>query len=498
MVDPVIGSLALPGAGRGLEMGSSELALAASVSTLFLAATVVLVGSLAERTGRRRMLNLCLLLTAAGDLLAAIAPDPAIFMVGRALAGVGVGGALACAYAYVRIICPNEVLGRALGFWAAVMGASVVPMAMIGAGLANVNWRLAFLLVPVVSLLCLALVPKLLPPTPKATENRELVGVILAGIGVVTVLYVVSQAAKQTGAVEEIIVMLVGLLLIAIAGFVGYRAANPSFPVWVFRDPGLLTAALSGALWNMCLAVVILQSSNLWQYVDGVTPFVASLFQVPVNVAVAVGSLIMGRLLSRHIDFRVLMAVGFLFSAAGFVAVSVTSSSALSVWFNLGMVGVGIGAGAAGTVQSQVLLEAAPSGFLNVMAASRTTFGQIGYAIGLAGSAVVTTMIATSTMVSSSGMDRDAARTQLNDWLMAGHGQGSGTGPVAEAYRGAFAESMLWWAGVVVVVALVCGVLLTVKQRGPGPARASSVTAPTAAEADTSEGDRPPGAESRG
>ncbi len=478
MVDPVIGSLALPGAGRGLGMVSSELALAASISTLFLASSVVLMGSLAERTGRRRMLTLGLLVTALGDVLAAVAPDASIFMVGRALAGVGVGAALACAYAYVRIVAPDEVLGRALGFWAAVTGISAVPMAMVGAGLANVNWRLAFLLVPAVSFICLMLVPRLLPATPKATEHRELVGVILAGIGVVAVLYAVSQTAKQTGAVEEIIVLLVGLVLIAIAGFVGSRAAHPSFPVWVFRDPGLLTAALAGALWNMCLAVVILQSSNLWQYVDGATPFLAAVLQVPASVAVAVGSLVMGRLMSRRIDFRILMAVGFLLSAVGFAVVSLTSSSAFSVWFNLGMVGVGLGAGAAGTVQSQVLLDAAPPGYLSAIAASRTTFGQVGYAIGLAGSAVVTTLLATSALVSSEGLNRDSARTQLNDWLMSVHGHVAGSGgPVAEAYRRAFAEGMMWWAGVVLVSGLSCVVLLTVKYRGSARGGVSAIVA---------------------
>lgn len=54
--DPNIASTALVGMSRGLHMAGGLLALAASISTLALSASVISTGLLADRLGRRRVL----------------------------------------------------------------------------------------------------------------------------------------------------------------------------------------------------------------------------------------------------------------------------------------------------------------------------------------------------------------------------------------------------------------------------------------------------------
>ena len=61
--DPNISSSALLTAGKALEMGRLS-ALAASISTFVLAATVITTGMMADRLGRRKILLAALLLTA--------------------------------------------------------------------------------------------------------------------------------------------------------------------------------------------------------------------------------------------------------------------------------------------------------------------------------------------------------------------------------------------------------------------------------------------------
>lgn len=464
MADPVVASLALPKAGKDLDMDATALALAASVSTLFLAATVVLIGSLAERFGRRRSLLITLALSVVGDLLVVVAPVTPVFLLGRALAGVGVGGALACAYAYVRVVSPDAKLGKALGLWAALTAVLALPMQLIGAGVANANWRFAFLVIPIASVLCLAFVTRVLPLTPPGTERRQFVGVTIAGLGVVGLLYGISQAASKLVSTAVVVPILVGILLLVIAGIIGARSRRPSFPVWVFRDPGMLVAALAGAMWNLCLAVAVLQSSNLWQYVNDVAPFAVSLLQLPAIVGVVVGSFVMGRLMSGRIDFRILVFVGFLLTVVGFGGMGLAGEFALSVWFTLGITGVGLGAGAAGVAQSQVLFDAAPPGYLSPIAAARTTFGQVGYAIGLAGSVVLTSLFTISNIESSQGVSSDVARSQYNEWLTSAHMKAASHNPVVDSYTSGFSQSMFVWALVLFLGAIACVVLLSVKR----------------------------------
>ena len=73
--DPNISSSALLTAGKALDMGNLS-ALAASISTFVLAATVITTGMIADRLGRRRVLIVALLVSAAGDLMVAISIRP--------------------------------------------------------------------------------------------------------------------------------------------------------------------------------------------------------------------------------------------------------------------------------------------------------------------------------------------------------------------------------------------------------------------------------------
>ena len=104
--DPNIASTALVGMSRGLHMAGGLLALAASISTLALSASVISTGLLADRLGRRRVLMAALALAALGDVIAGLAPVPVVFLLGRVLAGVGLGAVFGASFAYIRVVTP--------------------------------------------------------------------------------------------------------------------------------------------------------------------------------------------------------------------------------------------------------------------------------------------------------------------------------------------------------------------------------------------------------
>lgn len=64
---PNIAATALVGASRGLDMVGGAQALAASMQTLAIAASVITTGLLADRIGRRRMLVLALVTGVVGQ-----------------------------------------------------------------------------------------------------------------------------------------------------------------------------------------------------------------------------------------------------------------------------------------------------------------------------------------------------------------------------------------------------------------------------------------------
>ena len=117
LIDPSVANIALVKASQAMDMHGATLALAASTSTLAQAATVLVMGFLGDRLGRRRILAASLLLTIAGNSITVLAPDTGLFLVGRAFTGIALGSVLAATFAAVRFVSTPQTLGRALGLW---------------------------------------------------------------------------------------------------------------------------------------------------------------------------------------------------------------------------------------------------------------------------------------------------------------------------------------------------------------------------------------------
>jgi MFS family permease len=128
--DPNVASTALVGAARGI--GIESLSFAASISTLALAATAITTGLLADAFGRRRVLQLGLLVVVAGDLLVFLAPAPPVYLAGRALAGIGLGAVYGAAFAYIRVVARPGQQAAAMGAWTSVMMFGMLAMTFAG------------------------------------------------------------------------------------------------------------------------------------------------------------------------------------------------------------------------------------------------------------------------------------------------------------------------------------------------------------------------------
>jgi MFS family permease len=171
LIDPSVANTALVKAAQALEMQGATLALAASISTLAQAATVLLMGFLGDRLERRQVLMAALLLAIAGDGIAMAAPHAGLFLLGRALAGIAVGAVLVLSFAAVGAVSRPDQLGKALGVWHLCTITEFIAASLLGGLLANSRWRLALGLVPLLALLCLPWLPRCCrrcPPTPSS------------------------------------------------------------------------------------------------------------------------------------------------------------------------------------------------------------------------------------------------------------------------------------------------------------------------------------------
>lgn len=475
---PNIAATALVGASRGLDMVGGDQALAASMQTLAIAASVITTGLLADRIGRRRMLIAALVTGIVGQLIVAAAPMPLVYILGQAVTGVGLGAVYAAAFAYIEVLAAPGRLPAAVATFAASSGAAGVLFTFCGGMLAGVDWRLAFVLVPALSAVCIPAVLVLLPPVaPTVTEKRDVGGQIALIAGMVVFLFGVSQLASSLTSPPTWGAMALGVGLLAAFVWLQTRVANPFFPVALFRRSLFLAALCAGFVFNVGGAVAFLQLSNLWQYVLGLTPSTVAVWQLPVSVTSILGAIVLGRLMTHGMGPQMSLLVGGILSSAGFGAAFLARNAETPLAFVPAGILVALGITAAALPYGTLVLSEAPAEFYGPVTSSRTTFGQLFYSLGAAVSTVVITQFTISgisSRLSAAGLPDAAVHTAL---VGVGTYAKDGTRPdpqvfdaAVAAYRDGFGALMIGMAVVALLVSIAGSALIARAARKTPPA----------------------------
>lgn len=134
-----------------LQITEGQAGQSISVSGLFALLTSLVIASVAARVDRKRLLlSLTLLMLVSGTLVA-FAPNYTLFMAGRALIGVAIGGFWALSAATAMRLVPDDQVPRALAIVNGGNALATVIAAPLGSFLgALIGWRGAFFcIVPV-------------------------------------------------------------------------------------------------------------------------------------------------------------------------------------------------------------------------------------------------------------------------------------------------------------------------------------------------------------
>jgi len=387
LIDPTVANTALVKAGQTLEMHGATLALAASISTLAQAATVLLMGFLGDHLRRRRVLVAALLVSIAGDGIAMAAPNAGLFLLGRALAGIAVGGVLVLSFAAVRSVSNTNQLGKALGLWNLVILAAFMVGSLLGGELANSSWRLALGLVPLLALICLPLLPSLLPEMPANPELRaDWRGLISIAGAMVLFLSGVSHAVNGLTSPQFLVPTVSGLVLFGVHLLIERNQQVPIFPITLYGRGCFAAAIVSGITFNFAWAVVQLQTSNFWQLVQRYSTSEVALAQLPLLVAAAVGAVLAGRLMKPGRRTTQLIASGMVLLVFGLLLLALVLLENSYSSLVGAMVLVGSGLGLISVPQAALFVQEAPARSLGSVTAFRTTTGQLGFALGFGSS----------------------------------------------------------------------------------------------------------------
>ncbi len=128
-----VANTALPDIGKGLNASQTALDLIAVGYSLGLAASVLYLGALGDRYGRKLMLVLGTLLAIPASILAATASSPEVLIGARIFGGLAAGMAFPTTLALVTALWSGPARTKAIALWSSI-GASMSALGPLLAG----------------------------------------------------------------------------------------------------------------------------------------------------------------------------------------------------------------------------------------------------------------------------------------------------------------------------------------------------------------------------
>src|SRR3954453_238516 len=118
-----VANVALPSIGRAFDSSQTALDLIAVGYSLGLAASVLYLGALGDRYGRKMMLVLGMVLSVPACLLAAYAPSDGVLFLARLLGGVSAGMAYPTTLALIAALWSGPGRTKSIALWSGIGGA---------------------------------------------------------------------------------------------------------------------------------------------------------------------------------------------------------------------------------------------------------------------------------------------------------------------------------------------------------------------------------------
>lgn len=357
-----VANVALPSIARAFDSSQTMLDLIAVGYSLGLAASVLYLGALGDRHGRKLMLVLGTALAIPASLLAAFAPSDDVLFLARLFGGLAAGMAFPTTLALITALWDGPPRTRCIALWSGVGGA-MAALGPLGAGvlLSQFWWGSVFLLTLPLAVLALVLALWLVPAHVNETSERVdnfggVLSVVFVGAAVLAINLVTSPPGRTAA------LALAGL---ALAGGVVFfirqrRAPNPLFDLHVAARRVFWVAACAGIIVFGSLMGAVFVGQQFVQNVLGFSSLEAGLTALPAAVFMVLIAPRSAKLVDAR-GARFTLLIGYVFCLLAFLTMLFLWREDVGLWaVLLGFSFMGVGVAFAGTPASHSLTGSVP------------------------------------------------------------------------------------------------------------------------------------------
>lgn len=362
------------------------------ITTAYLLATTIVMpiyGKFGDVLGRRNLFLIAIALFTLASVGCAFAGNFWMFVVFRAVQGLGGGGLMILSQAIIADIVPASERGKYMGPLGGIFGLSAVAGPLLGGYFVDhMTWQWAFYINIPVGIAAFAIAWFTLTiPTHKAAKRIDVAGVVLLSIATTCLIFFTDFGGNKAHGWGALETWAWGAgLLVAAAAFVWVesRAEDPIIPLSLFRNPIFLNTTAIGFTLGLGMFAAIAFVPTFLQMASGTSAAVSGLLMIPMMVGMLGTSISSGIIVSKTGRYKMFPIIGTLVTAGSMLAMT-TLAATTPIWLIcVYLFFFGAGLGLIMQIMVLVVQNAVPPTEVGTATSTNNYFREVGASLGVA------------------------------------------------------------------------------------------------------------------
>ena len=479
MLNNVTLNVALPELSKDLKADNSQLQWIMDSYALVFGGTLLLMGALGDRFGRKGALQIGLVIVACASVWTALYAETSNQVIfARAAMGLGAALVMPSTLSVVLVVFPPGERGKAIGIWAAMAGIGA-PIGLLVGGWAveNYDWQMVFLINAPVIVVALILGAILVPRSKDATgKPLDWLGAFLSVVALGSLLYGIIEGPSLGWGDQNVLVAFVTFFITGVA-FVQWqlKCEYPLLPMEFFSQRQYSIGLMAIALAMFVMFSFMFMQMLHFQLVRGLSPLEAAIRFFPLPLGLMPAAANSDKFVAKF-GRRKVITFGLCLVAAGMMLFALVDRSTAYAQIAVTFALLGLGMGLTMAPSTTAIMEAIPHNKAGVGSATNDASREIGGALGIAiGGSILNQIYQSALVIPESLMAyKDVLMNSFPSAMRIGAENGADGALLIVSAQDAFVEGMVGSCYITAAVAILAAIIVWTMMPDEQPQETSS------------------------